>query len=131
MLFYEIKGLDPAAAKKLLCHYAMPEEYSNNITGSLGKAVEDMVEVCKGMPLALRVMGAALQGNRDAKRWQVRLKTASRLARPQLPQKGQQQFQSIVNTLDTHPGNRQAAIQCSMAAVRDTTCAQKHTIDQQ
>jgi hypothetical protein len=71
---YAIKELAPGDAEKMLCHYAkVPAEVAK---GSLSKTLQEMVQACAGLPLALRVMGAALRGIRNQRSWEVRLVVA-------------------------------------------------------
>lgn len=67
---YAIKELEPTAATELFCHYAMPPK---DASSSLREGIQKIVQACAGLPLALRVMGAALQGNQDNRTWEVRV----------------------------------------------------------
>ncbi|KAM0068132.1 putative powdery mildew resistance protein, RPW8 [Helianthus debilis subsp. tardiflorus] len=74
---YKLEFLNAEYAKTLFCHSAFPTGRipDNNVPDDL---VNEMVESCKGIPLALTVVGASLSGQTDLVKWRATLKRWSR-----------------------------------------------------
>ncbi|KAJ0729527.1 putative P-loop containing nucleoside triphosphate hydrolase, leucine-rich repeat domain superfamily [Helianthus annuus] len=74
---YKLEFLNAEYAKTLFCHSAFPSGRipDNNVPDYL---VNEMVESCKGIPLALTVVGASLSGQTDLVKWRATLKRRSR-----------------------------------------------------
>eukprot|EP01018_Ginkgo_biloba_P005662 Gb_24680 [translate_table: standard] len=69
--FYQVEGLDDDQALKLFISHAFPERDPNKEYRRLS---EQVVKACKGLPLAIEVIGGFLFDKRDPKVWDEAMK---------------------------------------------------------
>lgn len=68
-----MKVLAPAAAKVLFCRSVASDPFRwAEANPDLQKVTVSVVDACAGLPLALIIMGAALQDEVDLEEWEVR-----------------------------------------------------------
>ena len=98
---FPIPMLNTKQSRMLFCFHAFPGG-ADNVPAELQLVVEEVADECKGLPLALKVVGSALTGKREARQWQHalnKLKSAETLS----PDHETQLFARLELSLDELP----------------------------
>nr|ABR18194.1 unknown [Picea sitchensis] len=90
---YTLKGLNQEQSRELFCRYAFGQPLP--VVG-FNKVVERFLDVCQGLPLSLKVLGALLHGKDDLKYWNQQLQKTSKV----LPSDIQRTLQISYDALD-------------------------------
>eukprot|EP00253_Pinus_taeda_P019269 PITA_19269 len=73
---YTLKGLNVKRSEELFCWHAFGQP--SPVVG-FEKVVEEFLNVCNGLPLSLKVLGALLHGKDDLKLWNAQLRKTSKV----------------------------------------------------
>jgi hypothetical protein len=90
---YRLNGLNQEHSRELFCWHAFGQHLP--VVG-FNEVVENFLDVCKGLPLSLKVLGALLHGKDDLKYWNEQLLKASKV----LPSDIQRTLQISYDALD-------------------------------
>ncbi|BFI30108.1 protein MpNBS-LRR5 [Marchantia polymorpha subsp. ruderalis] len=100
----EVRMLKPEDSFRLFCWHAFSGV--SNVPKNLRKPAEDVAAECKGLPLALKVIGGTMAGKRDKRIWDLtlkKLKNAETLSSDHEMQLYHRLQPSVDDLSETHP----------------------------
>lgn len=78
---YALTGLDTEHSRELFCFHAFHQPYP---VAGFEEVVDEFLAACRGLPLALKVIGALLRGQNDLVYWKEKLCQISEIAAPDI-----------------------------------------------
>ena len=91
---YTLKGLNWEHSQELFCSHAFGQP---SPAFGFEYVVEKFLDICNGLPLSLKVLGALLCGNYDLEYWEAQLRKTSKI----LPNDIQSTLKISYDALDT------------------------------